>query len=204
MGHVWERQPYDSSASYARFRDYYLVQKPPRSLNAAYRAYYAARRGLSPDDDRVLSRRASGRWQYWANGLDYDGQRILDERGEPVPTWRERADAYDDWVAAQDRIQNRRKRREIITMALDKALQAIANVEPSGDMREVAALIKVVLDQSRAEHHDQPEQNVHVSGTLSTLTLTADDLARARDAVREFEERLLSGSSDGDTDDNAE
>lgn len=197
MQHVWERLAHDTTASYARFRDYYLPQPAPRSLSAAYRTYYAERHDLAPDDPSLASKKASGQWQQYARALDRDGQRLTDERGEPALTWEERANAYDDWQAAQERLENRRKRRAIINTAMDKALQALTKMPASGDMREITALLKVALDQSRAEHHDEPDQNVNVRGMVSTVSMTADDMAKARDAVREFEEQLLGHSGGG-------
>lgn len=85
----WERQPWDTPGSFRAFREFYLSQEPPRSVNEAFRRS-RLRRGIIEVKNKV----APGRWQFWS--------RALDSAGKPIPdalSWQERAAAWDAHLA---------------------------------------------------------------------------------------------------------
>lgn len=87
-GNVWERQEYDTDASWLAFSEHYLPQQPPRSVNAAFRTY----RGLDGDTNKT----ANGYFRQWSRGHDKEDQPIPDSL-----MWEERASAYDAYVSAE-------------------------------------------------------------------------------------------------------
>lgn len=105
---LWERQRWDTDASFARFHEYYLSQEQPRSIDDAYRHYYAAARGLQVGHKRVTQKRAPGQWRRWARGQN--------GKGKPIPgakTWEERAAAYDNYLAELDRLKWQQRHRQL-------------------------------------------------------------------------------------------
>lgn len=101
---LWERQPWDTDASFHAFHSYYLPQEPPRSLPEAYRQY---RREKGAKEASKI-KRAPGNWERWAYGKN--------SKGIYVPgayAWVERAAAYDSYLAAQDRDVWEERRREL-------------------------------------------------------------------------------------------
>ncbi|MDI6769751.1 MAG: hypothetical protein QMD04_08750 [Anaerolineales bacterium] len=85
----WEMQPWDTPGSFRAFREFYLAQEPPRSVNEAYRRA-RLKRGILETRSKV----APGRWQYWSRGQDNDGK--------PIPgalSWQDRANAWDKHLA---------------------------------------------------------------------------------------------------------
>ncbi len=103
---AWERQPWDTSASFQAFR-LYLGQEAPRAVDGAYRKWYAERNGLQTSDERVAGKRATGLWQNWSRGRKHDGNPILN-----ALTWAKRAEAWDDHLAAQDAQRWEQRRAE--------------------------------------------------------------------------------------------
>lgn len=218
---LWERQTWDTPTSYARFHPYYLLQDKPRSVDGAYRAYYAAQRGLQPGDDQVLRKRAPGSWQRWARGQDSQGQPISGAK-----TWVERAEAYEKHLEALDREKWEQRRQTIVEAdyQVGQELRALAAdimaqtpqflkttrrlVKGSGGQpdREVITVqmdgtfllraIKLASELQRvAAGVPGPVQEHRVTGAM--VTLTADTLAEARQKARELEEQLLGdGSAD--------
>lgn len=81
----WEMQSWDTTGSFRAFREFYLAQDAPRSVEEAYRRF-RARRGVI----ETQAIRAPGRWQFWSRGYDADGI--------PIPgalSWKQRAGAWD-------------------------------------------------------------------------------------------------------------
>jgi len=100
---LWERQPWDTAASFDRFHRFYLPQERPRSVVEAYRRY---RQTTGKDPAKI--RQAPGGWNNWAAGRDSKGQPI-----EGAKTWEQRAQAYDDHLAKLDRERWEARRRAV-------------------------------------------------------------------------------------------
>jgi hypothetical protein len=95
---LWERQPWDTAASFAAFQRWLLQDERPRSLDAAYRAHVGRESYASG-----TPLRASDAWRRWYQGRDANGAR-RQYQSRPVPTWSDRAQAYDDHLAELDRV----------------------------------------------------------------------------------------------------
>ncbi len=94
----WERQPWDTSASFQAFR-VYLEQEAPRSVVEAYRQ--------KTGKEKAKVSQAPGGWNNWAGGKDY--------KGDPIPDalpWAKRAEAWDDHLAEQDILKWEQRRAE--------------------------------------------------------------------------------------------
>jgi len=213
---LWERQPWDTPTSF-KVLQRWLLQTRPRSLDAAYREhvgrdYYASGRKIV----------ASDTCRYWYQGRSPKGERLFDN-GQPVPTWQDRARAYDDHLAALDRERWEQRQRELRE----------ADWATGDELRDLAAQIlehapkflkttrRVVKGQGGEP--DQVVTTVELDGTflLKTIKLasdiqrvaagmptditehnirdisfTADELAAAKDAADQFEESLLDGNDD--------
>lgn len=90
----WERQPWDTKQSWQAFR-IYLLQEQPRSLIKALREYQRSI-GREPTRRNTIP----GYWKTWSS-----------ERGEL--TWAQRAAAYDDYLAEQEREKWEKRRLEL-------------------------------------------------------------------------------------------
>lgn len=88
---LWERQPWDTKQSWQAFR-IYLLQEQPRSLIKALREYQRSI-GREPTRRNTIP----GYWKTWSS-----------ERGEL--TWAQRAAAYDDYLAEQERAKWEQRR----------------------------------------------------------------------------------------------
>jgi hypothetical protein len=104
---LWERQPWDSASSFAAFQVWLLQAERPRSLDAAYRVHVGRESYASG-----TPLRASNAWRRWYQGRDPKGERRL-RNGRPVPTWSDRAQAYDDHLAELDRQKWEQRRAEV-------------------------------------------------------------------------------------------
>jgi len=100
---LWERQAWDTAASFKAFRTWLLQEQRPRSLDAAYRQQVG--REWYAGGTRI---RASDTWRRWYQAKGKDGERIPGAR-----TWEERARAYDDHLAEQERLKWEARRREV-------------------------------------------------------------------------------------------
>lgn len=101
---LWERQPWDTQASFAAFQ-FYLEQEPSRSMLVAYRNYQY-KKGKNPANFK----QAPGSWKQWASAQDADAKPI-----DGAATWAQRAQAWDDFLLAEDRklwIKRQREQRE--------------------------------------------------------------------------------------------
>ena len=103
---LWERQEWDTGASFNSFHNYYLPQKPPRSLVKAYKTYRESK-GIK----KGKIKQASGTWRKWAAGRNSADKKI---RGSI--TWKKRALALNDNFAAQD-VDEWAERREQVREA---------------------------------------------------------------------------------------
>ncbi len=86
---LWQRQQWENEQQHTAFQ-YYRDMPKPRSVDGAYRLYFAAKHGLQAGDESVAKKRAVGGWQNWSRGRDWNGKPIPD-----ALSWEERAAAYD-------------------------------------------------------------------------------------------------------------
>ncbi len=99
---VWERQSWDTPASFAAFHDHYLPQMAPRSL---LKAFNRARR------EKGIKRAAKslpGNWGRWSLGFNPKGKKIKNSI-----KWAARANAWDDHLANLDIDTWAARRKEI-------------------------------------------------------------------------------------------
>lgn len=82
----WERQEYETDVSFDRFQRFYLSQMPPRSVDEAYRLWWAEKYQKRIEDVPNTKRKTRA-WQEWAWPKDH-------------PSWPQRAQAFDDHLAA--------------------------------------------------------------------------------------------------------
>lgn len=100
---LWERQEWDSRASFQYFHTYYLSQIAPRSLDKAYRNYREDK-GEKPGSKKD----ATPAWRNWFQAKNYSGKKIKNAVG-----WTGRAEAFDDWCA-ENNIDQWIERREAV------------------------------------------------------------------------------------------
>jgi hypothetical protein len=88
---LWEFQSWDTPNSYHRFLEYFLSQKPPRTIIEAYRKFRLATGWTS---EKVMSlKNTPGAWYNWAYARDGRGKVIPGAKG-----WGARAAAYDRYL----------------------------------------------------------------------------------------------------------
>ena len=96
----WEKQPWESTEAFQVFTTYYLnMRTRPRKVSMAYRGYLAAK-GVPFNSKKP----APGNWMRWSQGKN--------SKDEVIPgsmTWKDRANAYDQWL--QRSITERRIKR---------------------------------------------------------------------------------------------
>lgn len=218
---LWERQPWDTNASYQAFKDYYLPAQEPGRLLKAYREY-GREKGAKRASDSV-----PGNWSRWSRGRHPTS-------GEPMPgaaTWAERAAAFDAHVAQEElkalaaaKARNKQQRMRVLEGALAQLTLVWSQLDyrpklgPDGrvtlpelpSFRDATAAVKTILTELRTEYDDIPAQHLQVSGPdgrpLPTAGYTAgydftdlndDELL---DRIREYESRrtgTVSGLADG-------
>ncbi len=100
---LWERQAWDTQASFNHFHRYYLSQEPPRSVGKAFRNMRADK-GIKEDKQKG----APGSWRNWSQAKNRKDKKIKNAIG-----WSERAMAYDDFLASQDVDEWVERRNEI-------------------------------------------------------------------------------------------
>ena len=141
---LWERQPWDTDASYAAFALYYFSQKPPRSVNEAYRTKNPIRVAKGQQD----ARNAPSNWRRWSTGKDPKNRQkyyILQhddgtQETKIVPSWADRAQAFDDHQlklarekAAKEIQETTEKMQQTLHDAAKKLATAWSRYNPSGD-----------------------------------------------------------------------
>lgn len=218
---LWERQPWDTNASYQAFKDYYLPAQEPGRLLKAYREY-GREKGAKRASDSV-----PGNWSRWSRGRHPTS-------GEPMPgaaTWAERAAAFDAHVAQEElkalaaaKARNKQQRMRVLEGALAQLTLVWSQLDyrpklgPDGrvtlpelpSFRDATAAVKTILTELRTEYDDIPAQHLQVSGPdgrpLPTAGYTAgydftdlndDELL---DRIREYESRrtgTVPGLADG-------
>lgn len=92
----WDRQPWDTPASYAMFRDFYLkIERYKRSVTLAYRNYLKAKGKPTVRKNGELVQ-VTTTWRYWSTGYNAYGKKPAGSVFEHSLTWAERARAWDD------------------------------------------------------------------------------------------------------------
>lgn len=99
---IWERQPWDTPASFAAFHDHYLPQMPPRSLVKAFR------RSRREKGAKGVVKKLPGNWQRWSLGYNSKGKKI-----KGAIKWADRARAWEDHLANLDIDTWAARRKEI-------------------------------------------------------------------------------------------
>lgn len=100
---LWERQKWDTQASYKYFHTYYLSQTPPRSVGKAFRKMRADK-GIKEGKQKG----ASGSWRNWAQAKNRKSKKI-----KGAIKWSERAKAYDDFMFEQNRDEWEERREKV-------------------------------------------------------------------------------------------
>ncbi len=98
---LWERQKWDTPASFKAFARY-LSQEVPRTVNKAWRDSEKA------GGKEVVKKNANSRWRNWSNAINRKGKKF-----KGAYTWLERANAYDDYQAWLDRDVWEKRRAEL-------------------------------------------------------------------------------------------
>lgn len=116
----WERQPYDTDASFEAFSLFYFPQSPPRSVDKAYRTARPrpARFANKPD-----TRRAASSWRNWSQGRKSDRTRI-----PGALSWHDRAAAWDDYVLAEFKRKEIKRREKIVDSFRDLVEEAFREI----------------------------------------------------------------------------
>jgi hypothetical protein len=156
---VWERCPWDTGRAYDCFLLYYFPQKPKRNLNKAYRDATPNGKPKSAPDMRT----APSNWRRWAGGRDTQDRQLtyqisLDDGGIskvfPVPTWEQRAAAWDSHKAKQAFDNWGKERDEIAETAQKIAKTAMQKLEtawasyapgPGESLRDLAAVSRELV-----------------------------------------------------------
>lgn len=208
----WERQPYDTQASWVYFQ-LYQEQDPPRSVLVAYRKW-RRREGVN---EAAPPKKLPGSWSNLSAGKT--------RRGDPIPgamTWEQRALAWDDHLAALERqkwaerrLALKEKEWDISHKLLEKAEQMLmfpvvaqesadgrAIIMPAGwRFRDVSAiadaaskLARLAADMKTAQIEIDWREEARKAGILDP-----DELFRQ--VVRHFEERLDGADAEGSLED---
>ncbi len=167
---LWERQPWETPASFKAFRDFYLPEADQAGrLIAAYRAHRRDQGAIQ------APRSVSGIWSKWSRGVTGGGLK----RPDAVP-WSTRADA---WATELDRLElaelvklrvkNRRERIKALQVTLAQAYNAARRfqfrLDQPGAMnlppfRDVVKAIAVMTAELRKELGDEPSQRLIIDG----------------------------------------
>lgn len=154
--HVWEQLDSDTATSYHRFYTYYLTQEPPRSVDRAYQMWRAS------EGKPAGSKGAPGGWRNWAGAYEKGTGRRLDG----VPTWSQRATAYDEYrreLAEAARLQAYTEERQAVIKRLgvmaNNGLDVIddamvnwkkkAKTDPDLTLAQLATFIRVISGELR-------------------------------------------------------
>ena len=206
---LWERQPWDTNASYTAFKDFYLPAEEPGRLINAYRAH---RRQTGT---KQVPNRIPGNWSAWSRGRH-------PTTGEAITgaiTWAERAAAFDAHVAQEElkqlaaaKARNKQQRMRVLEGALAQLTLVWSQLDyrpkltPDGRLatpelpsfRDATAATKTILTELRNEYDDVPAQQVELSGPNGrslpigmTVTNQFKDLNddELLDRIRELESR---------------
>lgn len=191
---LWERQPWDTPTSYARFREFYLYQKPPRSLNSAYQAYRAKKTGAQGVAKGLV---ANGTWQNWYRGNDSSGQPIPGAVG-----WQRRAHAWDDYkrdealkAEIREAEEMRRDVKTLLRGAFLKLARSINNLNTDNlTPNQLARFMALTLEHTMSFYAIQPIDLSQAGSPTALEEWKQKRLDQLRLLNQEFEE----ASEDGD------
>jgi len=167
---LWERQAWDTAASFKAFRTWLLQEQRPRSLDAAYRQQVG--REWYAGGTRI---RASDTWRRWYQAKGKDGERIPGAR-----TWEERARAYDDHLAEQERLKWEARRREVRE----------ADWQAGEALRDLAAQILAQTPQFlRTTRRLVKGKNGQPDREVITIGISADTMVRVLKLASELQQQ---------------
>ena len=220
---LWDRQAWDTEASFKCFRLWLFQEQRPRSLDAAYREHTG--RNQYANGTLVRAKPHARNWYQAKNGK---GKRITGQDSNPVPTWEDRAKSYDAHLAELDLIKWEQRRAEQREREWKLANKLAASAEKMADWPIQKATVteyyedgrtKIVVfepvnwnkgDAARFAKTSSELGRVAAEMVQSTtkhlitgqlVTLTADDFAKARDDAEKREQEILDGNSnDSSTD----
>lgn len=196
----WERQPYDTQATWQYFQ-LYLEQDPPRSLLAAYRKW----RSRGGSSEARPTKQVPGGWRNVAAGKT--------SRGKPLPgamSFEQRAAAWDDHLAdierqkwAERRLQLKEKEWELGQKLLDKAQQMLmfpvvaqesadgkSIILPAGwKFRDIPAVLAQASKLARLAA-EMSTENISIDWREEARKAGIDPDAIFRQLVSRFEEQL--------------
>ena len=192
---LWERQPWDTGASYKAFKDYFLPAAEPGALINAYRAYRRDNRRESGanqarrkkiDDSQITA--VPGSWSNWS--------RARNSKGEPIPgavTWEQRKAAFEAHLAGKELAKLAERKAKSKEARLRVAEGALAQLTiiwsqldfrpkrgPDGQLivpdlppfKDAVRALDVILNQLRIEHDDLPQQRMELSGKDGSPVIT--------------------------------
>lgn len=201
---LWERQPWDTNASYQAFKEYYLPAEEPGRLINAYRQY-RREKGAKRASENV-----PGNWSRWSRGC----HPTTGERLPGAVTWAERAAAFDAHVAEQElkqlaaeKARNKKQRLRVLEGALAQLTLVWSQLDfrPKLDangrvsqpelppFRDAIGALRVVMGELRTEYDDIPALKVAgpdgrplPAGGHDYTDLSDEELL---DRIREYESR---------------
>jgi len=203
---VWEKQSWDTQTSYNYFLLYYLPQKSgTRTVAQAYREAYPQKA-----NKKRGSLDAPNNWYRWASGKDSKGRqkfyRLKHPSGKidvlPVPTWEQRAGAWDSQIyadalekAAEEEAQMISDMRKMVRVAFIKTFDAWHKFNPSGQekitelsntTRNLTAVMQDVFGIFTDEEDEKDSETTAVDDKNVALTdmQRVNEIARILDKVR--------------------
>lgn len=130
---LWERQWWDTNASFHAFSVYYFPQQPQRSVDKAYRR--AKPKNLK--GNKRDTRKAARVWRQWAQGRTNKGDKVKGGK-----TWQERMAAWDSKIARDIAKQEQEKKerqvqnwKTLADAAFGKLIQQWTIYQPSPNVK---------------------------------------------------------------------
>ena len=183
---LWHRQLWEGDSQWMAFQ-IFLNMPLPRSVDGAYRLYFASKRGLQPGDESVARKRAVGGWQNWSRGRTWTGETI-----EGGSSWEARALAYDAHLARQLEAQHEQdlieRRKQLVNDELQDYAAQLARWREVWDNTRLH--LRTASNRVKRKGENGQEQDVEVI----TAELNVDDwlkLARWRGLISEQGRRAL-------------
>lgn len=177
---LWEKQVWDTPASYKAFKEYFLpATTGPGRLLRAYLTYWREQGNGKKTGTENPPTKPPGSWLNWYYARDGKGKAIPSAVG-----WAERASAFDAEVTrlelkklAEAKAKNKEKRLRVLEGALAQATIVWSQLDYRPKMvngqlqvpelpsfRDAANGLRVVVEQLRVEYDDLPKNRVEVTG----------------------------------------